>query len=105
MNEQSQKPNEESNWKKEAEAFVEETVFKLDENEVEKCRYMITDPQRGTAECYVHRYRATHGVTLFPKHLWDLRKGVLYFKKDRDSEWERYKPDFEKNIQRTIINH
>lgn len=104
MNDQSQKQNEERDWKKQkgVESYEEESILKLDDAELDRCRYMITDPQLGQAECYIHRRRLSHGVTLFPKHLFDLRAGRLFYKKDKDSEWQPFKPNLLENVKKLI---
>ena len=111
MNEQNQKQNEQKKQREEkeswlkgsdVESFQEETVLSLTEEEAKKCRYMITDPQRGIAECYVHRYKLAHGIVMFPKHLYDLRAGKLYCRMSKDEEWIPFKIDFIRNMQKLV---
>lgn len=104
MNEHSQTQNEQKDWKKQkgVESYEEESILKLDDAELEKCRYMIVDPQRGIAECYYHRKKLSHGVVLFPKHLFNLKAGRLFYKKDRESEWQPFKPNLLENVKKLV---
>lgn len=77
--------------------FPEEIVFKLTQEESEKCRFRIINHSTGDAECYIHN--GNHGVRLHPKHLWDIRDGLIYFK-DQSGQWQRWLSVVKENLTR-----
>ena len=76
----------------------EKEVFHLTKKEAENCRYTITDQTMRLAMCTVHTVGFTHGLTLHPPHLWDIKDGILY--KKVGETWVRFIPDVEENKKR-----
>lgn len=79
------------------ETFPGEEVFSLTPKEAERCRFKLSDDTRekdmGMAECTVHTTKSTHGVRLFPKHLWNIRSdGRLEYKENQSSPWREFSP-------------
>lgn len=72
--------------------------FKLSDKEVEKCRYEVIDKNLRLAECTVHRGECSHGVKLWPIHLWEIKEGLVYQKVN--GEWILWKPNFKNNLKR-----
>lgn len=83
---------------KAGEDHVEQEVFHLTQKESAKCRYEIIDQNNRLAECTVHRDTFSHGHKLFPPHLWDIRKGILYRKVN--GEWTKWVPIVKENVTR-----
>lgn len=81
-----------------SELHEDKEVFHLSQKEAAKCRYEIVDQDNRLAECTVHRDVFSHGVKLFPPHLYDIRKGILYFKKN--GEWIKWIPVVKENVSR-----
>jgi hypothetical protein len=89
----------ENYWKSnKVETFPEEEVFHLTEKECRRCRYKIIDHSTGDAECYVHH--GNHGVRLFPKHLWNIVDGRVYYRPAQDQPWSLWSADIAANIKR-----
>jgi hypothetical protein len=49
------------------------------------------------AECVVHRSNFSHGIKLFPPHLYDLKDGIVYARDIEKGEWVRWFPNFVEN--------
>ena len=92
------------NWWKgsKPEKFEEEEVFHLTEKECRKCRYKIIDHSTADAECYVHK--GNHGVRLFPKHLWNIIDGQVYYRESLESPWVLWVANISENIKRPRDN-
>lgn len=88
--------------KNKVEKFTEQEAFALNSSEVKKCRYHLIRQNPPDAECYIHKGNFSHGVRLFPKHLWDIKDGIVYFRRDKNSAWERWKPNILDNLKRLI---
>jgi hypothetical protein len=93
---------EEDFWKntreKDIERVPEKIVFALTPEEAEKCRFTKPDKNYRMAECTVHRKNFSHGVRMFPPHLWDWKDGKIY-QKHKD-EWIQWTADVKENLSR-----
>lgn len=75
--------------------FEENEVFRLSKEEAKKCRFKITNQAWRLAECTVHTGNFSHGIRLFPPHLWDLRNGKVYHRENEKAKWKRWLPNYE----------
>lgn len=80
------------------ENFAESEVFHLIQKEAEKCRFTLIDQSERMAECTVHRGNFSHGVKLFPPHLWNIIEGQVFYK--QNGEWCRWLPTVKENKTR-----
>lgn len=83
--------------RKEIEYIQENQVFHLSPKEAKRCRYEIINQSTRMAECTVHTGDFSHGVRMFPPHLFDLRKGKVYFRQSQKSEWIEWSANIEEN--------
>ena len=81
--------------------FEEQEVFRLSQIEAKKCQYEYVNKNLRLAECTVHRKNFSHGIRLFPPHLWNLVDGVVYYKKE--NKWERWYPNLSANKKRLKV--
>ena len=86
--------------RKEVERIQENEVFHLSPKEAKKCRYEIINQSERMAECTVHTGGFSHGVRMFPPHLYDLRNGKVYFRQSQKSEWIEWSANVSENKQR-----
>lgn len=84
------------------ETSKEEVVFRLSKEESVKCRYQIIDQNTRMAECTVHQKNFSHGIRLHPPHLYKIEDGIVFYRKDINSEWERWFPNFSENKNRLV---
>ncbi len=84
------------------EKIKEEIVFKLTESEAQKCRYEIIDQSLRMAECMVHRDNFSHGIRLFPPHLYEIKDGIVFCRDTIKGEWQRWFPNFVENKKRLL---
>lgn len=80
------------------ENYEEREVFKLTQEEADKCRYVMGNKNLRMAECIVHREGFSHGIRLHPPHLYNLKDGIVYYKKD--GKWVRWQPKIIENLSR-----
>lgn len=80
----------------------EQISFRLTQAEAIKCRYEIIDQTTRMAECKVHRDNFSHGIKLHPPHLYKIEDGIVFCRKDLQSEWIRWFPDFVENKKRLV---
>lgn len=83
---------------KNSETHEDQEVFHLTQKEAAKCRFEIIDQNNRLAECTVHQGTFSHGVRLFPPHLWDIRDGIVYHKVN--GEWVKWSPIVKENVSR-----
>lgn len=77
---------------------TEEIKLQLTDKECEKCRYEVIDQNQRLAECTVHRGDVSHGVRLWPIHLWEIKDGVVFQKVD--GKWQVWRPNYKQNLSR-----
>lgn len=80
------------------EEWKDKEVFNLSQKEAQRCRFEIVDQNHRMAECTVHRDNFSHGIKMFPPHLWDIKAGIAYHKVN--GQWERWIPQIKENVQR-----
>jgi len=82
------------------EKFIGKEIFHISDTEFSKCRFKIIDHSTGDAECITHN--GTHGIRLFPKHLWDIKDGIVYHRDDSKSQWITWNPSAKDNLTRKV---
>lgn len=91
----------EAKRKKAVESVETQVIMKLTQKEANKCRYVIIDMNYRMAECYIHRDKFSHGVKMFPPHLWDLHAdGTVWHRASQKDKWKQWSANVKENVQR-----
>lgn len=78
----------------------EEEVFRLTQEEADKCRFTKPDNNYRMCYCTIHEKKIAHGVRLFPPHLWDWKDGEIFHRESMNSEWKKWTANIKMNATR-----